>query len=305
MHNAVFSRRSFLSAAAALPSIRAGQEIPDLNDVKPDLELPAVTDGEPAPGRRVRQSNPEYAATAIRHLLYLPSDWKPGRRYPVIVEYAGNGHYSNQFGDTSSGEVEGSKLGYGISGGNRFIWLSVPYVNQEHTANEKIWWGDVEATIRYVRETVRSVCQGYSGDPSAIILAGFSRGAIACNYIGLHDDEIADLWLAFIPFSHYDGAITRWPYEGASRDAAISRLKRLKGRAVFVCNERSTEPGHSIAATKAFIESTGIQAPFTYQEIPFRNHNSAWVLRDIPARWAARQWLDYVLAKSQELKAKS
>ena len=295
MHEVVFSRRSFLSAAAALPSIGADEEIPDLNDVKPDLELPPVTDGEPAPGKRVRESNPEYATTAIHHLLYLPSDWKPGRRYPVIVEYAGNGNYSNRFGDTSSGEVEGSKLGYGISGGKRFIWACVPYVNKEHTGNEKIWWGDVEATIRYVRETVRLICERYGGDPSAIILAGFSRGAIACNYIGLHDDEIADLWLAFIPFSHYDGVITRWPYEGADRDAAVSRLKRLKGRAVFVCTERSTGPEHMLAATKAYIESTGIQAPFTYQEIPFRNHNNAWVLRDIPARQTARRWLDDVL----------
>jgi galactonate dehydratase len=28
-----------------------------------------------------------------------------------------------------------------------------------------------------------------------VILTGFSRGAIACNYIGLHDAEIAKLWL--------------------------------------------------------------------------------------------------------------
>jgi len=44
----------------------------------------------------------------------------------VIVEYAGNGNYANKYGDVSSGEVEGSKLGYGISGGTGFIWICMP-----------------------------------------------------------------------------------------------------------------------------------------------------------------------------------
>jgi hypothetical protein len=63
-------------------------------------------------------------------------DWKPGRRYPVIVEYAGNGNYANKYGDVSTGEVEGSKLGYGISGGNGFIWICLPYVNTLENKNQ-------------------------------------------------------------------------------------------------------------------------------------------------------------------------
>jgi len=35
-------------------------------------------------------------------------------------------------------------------------------------------------------------------DRAAVILSGFSRGAIGCNYLGLHNEEIAGLWLAFI-----------------------------------------------------------------------------------------------------------
>jgi hypothetical protein len=285
------SRRFVL---ATLPAALSAEEtLPDLSSVKPDLEVVPTTTGEPAPGRRVRQTEPEFAGTDVHHTLYLPNDWKPGRRYPVIVEYAGNGNYANKYGDVSSGEVEGSKLGYGISGGKRFIWICMPYVNTLERKNQLIWWGDVEATVRYARNTVRRVCERYGGDRAAVILSGFSRGAIGCNYLGLHNEEIAGLWLAFIPYSHYDGVIATWPYPGVDRASALERLKRLDGRPVFVCQEGSIE------STRSYIESTGIQAPFTFQRIGFRNHNDAWALRDIPERRAVRRWLEGVLASSR------
>jgi hypothetical protein len=210
----------------------------------------------------------------------------------VIVEYAGNGNYKNAYGDISTGEVEGSKLGYGISGGEGFIWICLPYVDVRREKNEIIWWGDVAATVAYARNAVRRVCEDYGGDPKSVILSGFSRGAIACNYLGLHDDEIAQLWRAFIAYSHYDGVIDTWPYAGADRNSAGRRLARLNGRSVFVCQERS------VAQTEAYIESAGVQESFTFQRIGFRNHNDAWVLRDIPERRAVRNWLDRVLAES-------
>ena len=46
-----------------------------------DLITAAMTDGTPAPGRRVRQIAPEYRGTDVHHALYLPIDWQPGRKY--------------------------------------------------------------------------------------------------------------------------------------------------------------------------------------------------------------------------------
>jgi len=277
------------------PAVSAGEDpssLPpakrDISSVPPDLRTPPMVDGAPAPGRRVRQVLAEYRDTEIHHALYLPENWQPGRRYPVIVEYAGNGPYHNAYGDYSSGKVEGSNLGYGISGGKDFIWLCLPYVNLEEKRNQCQWWGDVEATLDYCRKAVRMVCEEYGGDPSAVILAGFSRGAIACGYLGLHDDATADIWLAFIAYSHYDG-VRQWGYSGSDADSAKTRLRRLKGRASFICHEGSVEP------TRNFLASTGIEAPFTFQLGPFRNHNDAWVLRDVPERAALRAWLADVL----------
>ena len=249
--------------------------------------------GEPAPGRRAIQTLAGHEDTAIHHLLYLPSDWSKGGTYPVIVEYAGNGPYHDAFEDVSDGTVEGSKMGYGISGGKGFIWVCMPYVNAEEGRNQGQWWGDVGATVDYCLKAVDSICGEYGGDRSALILAGFSRGAIACNYIGLHDDMIASLWRAFIPFSHYDGVKTDWAYPGSDRTSALARLKRLGGRPQFICNE-----GDSCRATEDYLKATGISGDFTFQPTYFRNHNDAWTLRDCETRRRLRSWLADVLKAS-------
>lgn len=278
----------FLYMAAGAAMAWQGAELPDIRSVAADLETPAVVTGEPRAGRRVRQTIEEWKGTEVHHALYLPRDWKRGRRYPVIVEYAGNGNYKNRYGDVSEGTVEGSNLGYGLSGGRGFVWISMPFVDRAEKRNAVTWWGDAEATVDYCRKAVRMVCEKWGGDPSAVVLAGFSRGAIACNYIGLRDDSIADIWLAFVPYSHYDG-VRSWPYADSGRDAAMERLRRLKGRAVFLSHENSVE------ATREYLASTGVMAPFTIRLLPFRNHNDAWTLRDLPLRREARAWMEGVV----------
>ncbi len=209
----------------------------------------------------------------------------------MIVEYAGNGGYKNKYGDVSEGTVEGSRLGYGLSAGKGFLWVCMPYVEtvDGFKRNAAKWWGDVEETKRYCIATVKDVCARYGGDAEKVILCGFSRGGIACNFIGLHDDEIARLWCGFLSYSHYDGVKTSWPYPNADRASALTRLKRLNSRPQFISHEGST------AETEAWLQSTGIQGNWTFVPIPFRNHNDAWTLRDIPERRQARAWLEQAL----------
>ncbi len=130
-----------------------------------DLTLPKVTEGEPLPGKLVLQSLPAYANAAVRHLLYLPTDWEQGKIYPVIVEYNGNERWVRDVGG----------LGYGISGGKGFIWAVLPYVAADHRRDMKQWWGDVEATVTYAKEAVPAICKRWGGDPRAVFLVGHSR----------------------------------------------------------------------------------------------------------------------------------
>ena len=272
---------------------------PDIRTVKPDLALPPLTDQKPAAGLRVKQSHPDWKDTRVYHVIYLPTDWQPGKDFPVLVEFAGNGPYRSRFGDVSTGHPEGSKMGYGISGGAGFIWICLPYLDNGGKKNVTQWWGnpprrDARPTVAYCKKTVPWICKKYGGDPKRVILCGFSRGAIACNFIGLHDDEIAKLWRAFIPYSHYDGVNERWGYPGADRRSALARLRRLGKRPQFICHENA--PGKlNLKATRDFLKTADAEGNFTFRETCFRNHNDAWLLRPSPARRALRRWLERVL----------
>jgi len=271
----------------------------DIRTVKPDLVMPALADGKPAAGKRVKGVHPDWRHTAVYHMLYLPRDWQPGKKYPVLVEYAGNGPYRNPFGDVSTGHPEGSNMGYGISGGKGFIWLCLPYLDGVGKRNVTQWWGTppkrrAQQTVNYAKKTVPWICEQFGGDRKRVVLCGFSRGAIACNFIGLHDDEIAKLWRAFVPYSHYDGVHERWGYPGADRASALARLKRLGNRPQFICHE-NTKGGLNLNATGQYLAGTGIKAKFTFRETGFRNHNDAWLLRPSSIRTELRRWLDKAL----------
>jgi hypothetical protein len=245
-----------------------------------DLVVPPVTQGMSAPGKRVRQYHTDYVGSDVYHLLYLPTDWKAGETYPVIVEYAGNKY------KTSLGTVEGSSLGYGISGGKGAIWVCLPFVDKQNKRNATTWWGDVDATVAYCKDTVRRIGKDYGGDPNAVVLAGFSRGAIACNYIGLRDSEIASLWCGFICHSHYDGVLNGWPYTDKDRISALGRLKRLGQKPQLISDGRKKD----VDATHAYLKEVYPAGQFTFLVGGFLEHTDTWVLRDIPARKTLREW---------------
>jgi hypothetical protein len=257
-----------------------------------DLTVPSVLSVEPAAGKRVRATTAGWEQTSVYHALYLPGDWEKGKTLPVIVEYAGNGGYLRN-GDTSFGTVEGCSLGYGLTKGRGVIWVCLPLVDTQngHKQNSTIWWGDVEETKRYCIATVRDVCQRFGADAKHVMLAGFSRGAIACNFIGLHDDEIASLWCGFFCHSHYDGVKENWPYADADRKSALARLRRLGGRPQWISHERGVDE------TQNYLRGTGIAGDFTFVPLPYGNHTDQWVLRDIPERKQAREWLQRVFAR--------
>lgn len=263
-------------------------ELPDIQSVPPDLKVPVLSEGPPAAGKRVRHG---------LSVLYLPMDWKAGTKWPVIVELAGNGGYTNKFGDVSTGLPEGSNLGYGLSSGHGFIWLCVPYLNGKGDQVAIKWWGDApsydsQPTLKNLRETVKAVCREFDGDAAKVVLAGFSRGAIACNYLGLYDDETAKLWCGFFAYSHYDG-VHKWPYPGSDRDSALVRLKRLGTRPQFICGE-----GLNAQATADYLRPLLPDAAVTFQGTGFRNHNDGWTLRPCEARDKARAWLKKVIQEA-------
>lgn len=253
-----------------------------------DLVTPEMTDDAPGAGRRVRQVAPEYKGTDVYHALYLPVDWKSGGTYSVIVEYTGNKFPACG----STGEVKDANLGYGISGGQAFIWISMPYIAEGRTANAVTWWGDKRATVDYCKTNLPRICEQFGGDPHSVFICGFSRGAIGCSYIGLADDEIAALWKGMFTHDHFDGQRT-WGYSDSDRKSALNRLARLKGRPVLACgNANDFLQGHLNLAKFTFLP-VPVDEIF---EIPegqvIHSHTDLWMHRDSKYRGQAREWLN-------------
>jgi len=277
--------------ASATTATTRGEET-NLHSLPSDLKVPQVTGDEPAAGKRVWQSTEGFKPSRLEFALYLPPEWKPGEKYPVLVEYPGNGGFKNALGDVSLGGVEDCKLGYGISGGRGMIWVSLPFVNEHVYLSDaeqvRNWWGDADKTAAFCRATVERVCRDFGGDRERVILCGFSRGAIACNYIGLRDDATAKLWRAFIPHSHYDG-VRRWGQPEDDDASAAKRLARMKGRPQFITHEKS------IDLTEAYLLRHDALAGTTLVPLPYPNHSDEWVLKDLPERKRLRAWLAEVL----------
>ncbi len=247
------------------------------------LSVPRMTDDAPSAGKFVRQVAPEYAGAGVYHGLYLPTDWKPDRLYPVIVEYAGN-----QSGLVCTGRVEDCRMGYGLSGGKGYLWVVMPYVNEVEKKNQLTWWGDAAATRTYCRTNLRRICKQYGGDTSALFLTGFSRGAIAGGYIGLGDDATADLWLAMLPFSHHDaGSFTR--------EGGRERLARLRGRASFLTYGSHDNGRANTLLGGKLLEELG--NPVVVREIPDTAHTDRWISVDSPVRREMRRWMADVMER--------
>lgn len=252
-----------------------------------DLVTPEMTDEEPAAGRRVRQVAAEYTGTDVYHALYLPTDWKSDGKYSVIVEYTGNKFAACG----STGEVKDANLGYGLSGGKGFIWVSMPYIQEDRQRNAVTWWGDKQATVDYCKINLPGICSQFGGDPDSVFVCGFSRGAIAASYIGLADDEIASLWKGVFTHDHFDGD-RKWGYPDSDRESALTRLARLNGRPVLASGGANDFlRNHSGLAKFTFLKPA-VAEIFTIPEGKvIHPHTDLWMHRESKFRQQARQWL--------------
>lgn len=266
-------------------------EGPDLQTVSADMTVPVVESGAPEAGRRVFYL-PEGFHKKTASVVRLPDNWNRSKRHPIFVELPGNGGYRDRLGDECTGRPEDCCLGYGLTVGKDWIWVCLPFLNERGDDIALTWWGDApayrpEATLAMWQRVLFEICDRFQGDVDRVVLAGFSRGAIACNVLGLHDEATAKLWSAFLPCSHYDG-VRQWPFANSDPAAAAERFRRLGQRSQLIMGE-----GRQTEETRRFLEAAYPDrlGTLTTMSTGFRNHSDRWVLRPCEARERAREWL--------------
>ncbi len=272
------------------------------------LSIPKLTLVKPSAGKRVKETPIEHSGTEVYHMIYLPDDWEvDGPRLPIIFEYTGN--YFPKSGST--GEVKDAGLGYGLSGG-KYIWVSLPYIHENLRENQVTWWGEEKATVEYAKVNVPRIIQEYNANPDAVFLCGFSRGAIGVNYLGLHDDEVAKLWTAFITHDHFDGIRewkqTEWgaPLSEYQKKATV-RLNRVRGRPYLVCQNGDKYGTETFVRERlesvqnfTFIDVRTIEI---FGEFPHplakSAHTDMWSLLPSDYRTQAWHWMNEVVETAQ------
>lgn len=240
------------------------------------ISVPAVEDGPPAAGKRVRYRLPGDEKTGIYCVLNLPEDWQPKHKYPVIVEYPGNVFYAPVC--YSTGRPEQCVMGYGMTKGRGAICIGMPFIDRAAGKIAENGWGNADDTAEYVMQTVTEVCDKFGGDGENVVLTGFSRGAIACGYIGLRNDDIAALWKGFHACQHYDGD----GWNGADLAGALERAARFKGQGVFQTDNPQDRFQPVMDAMKTKV--TWVQSGLHF-------HSTAMFLDDRPSTRQLREWL--------------
>ena len=309
----------------------------DVRTIPEDISLPIEFSDTPGPGKVVMEqiANPKFfpsgrpaSPNALQgHAVYLPTNWEPGKKHPVVFEYLGN----------TVGVQSLKGIGYGLTGGRDFIWVILPIVSEFPATQPDVtvnWGTDVALanTVEYAKQAVREVCDNWGGDPANCVLVGNSRGGIACNLIGLYDDEIASLWRAMVPSAHYlsdgvDFTGTKVALGGADyRAVAATSIARLGTIAQLIVAEYNTDIlsgkpdaelipkitaagystlGEAITAlklkpvydssltkTRAFVEShKPPTSTVVFYPLAWVNHGSLYSLRHTPERAFIRTWL--------------
>jgi len=237
------------------------------------LDVPDMEDADPAPGHRVRFHLEGEQPRNVYCALYLPTDWKPDGRYPVIAEYPGNIFFAPSC--YSTGMPEQCAIGYGMTKGRGAIWVSLPFVKDGAVAENG--FGDGDATADYALRVLDAISGQFCGEPNNAVITGFSRGAMACWYIGLRNERIAPVWRAFHAVQGYDGG----GWGGSTRPAAVERCMRIGSREFFLTDNPKEEPSRMLA--EAHVKTIAVRSGLGA-------HGTAMFLDDRPSTLQLRAW---------------
>jgi predicted esterase len=256
---------------------------------------PIVSDGKPSPGLRVRVNPREYAGEPVYYTLYLPTEWTPSKKWPLVVEFPGNRYHVPEEG-IYPGTVEECRMGFDLTRGVGSVWLTISPISYKCSprVNAPVWWGGAgpedpegqKIALVHLKLALARTIPAYSIDPKKVVGVGFSRGAVALGYLGLADDEIARVWAGFWAHSQFDGV-------GFTSDPTGARLKRLGKRPVMLTwGEQDSGRANSEKA-RGILKAAGV--PVTDRMINGIAHTDAWPDQQVSELPFVRSWYHQVV----------
>lgn len=245
------------------------------------LVPPITEEGTPMAGKRVRIYLEHFPKAY--YVLFLPYNFNTIGKWPVIVESPPN------LWGSETGLPDDVFLGYGITQGMDYIWVCVPFINEEGEILKAYWGSNPLSTVNLWLEVLADLNKRFPVDNDKIILSGFSRGAVSTVYIGNYNDTIGSKWAAYFAHSHFDGCCQI--LLGNSKE----RLNRIGGRKILIsAGEIDYAKNCSYNAYKKLV-SIGSRA--TYIEIPNADHTPHWALEESESTEKAQHWLNTLFSE--------
>ncbi len=235
-------------------------------------QIPTMVEGTPAKGK-VTKRNITGWNNNVYYTIYLPSNYSAtGTKNPVIFDLPPNEY------ETYNGKPECEYLGYGLGYGSDFIVVVAPFLNADGSNLATTYWGagtlagDYTKTLEFWQAILTDIETNFNSDPDRVILTGFSRGAVACSYLGCSTYEWASKFCAFMPFSHHDGG-SLTPF------AAYQRLMRMQPMKTAIMYGGVTDSGRANSLIGVGI-CNELEIDYTAFEIADSGHDIAWCLRE-------------------------
>jgi hypothetical protein len=236
-------------------------------------DVPAVVEGAPEPGIRVRVYLEAYPHAY--YVLYLPYNFDDKLAHPLIFESPANPTRLDPWG-----YPEETVLGFGLSEGYDFIWVSVPFVDEGGHMIKFVWGNSPETTVNFWLAVLNDLDKRFTIDKK--IIAGFSRGAVSCSYIGNFNEEISNKWDGYFAHAHFDGCCQTVKGDVQER---IERIKQKKVLLSAGCDDialKCTEMSYERLITN--------NIPVTILKIPNTGHHPYWILEQNNEAEQARKW---------------
>jgi hypothetical protein len=239
------------------------------------LIVPKIEEGIPEAGKRVKIHLPEYPEAY--YILFLPYNFTHTAQFPIIFESPGN-----IYNEISDGLPDSACLGYGISFGMDYIWVCVPFIDDQGIIVTR-WYGDNPlSSVNFWLAVLDDLNSRLSVAKDKIILSGFSRGAIGVCCIGNYNDEIASKWSAYFAHSHFDGCCIPIP----GLDMRLNRIGKKK--VLITVGENDLAKGCSKEAYEKLLRKGHA---VSYIEVPSLEHSPFWILENSESAENARNWL--------------
>ncbi|EMI17034.1 putative secreted protein [Rhodopirellula maiorica SM1] len=264
-----------VGATIRVKGLKASGSAPDWVMREGRIEVPNVENGQASAGRRVRYKLSDDKDSGIYCALHLPESWMQGKLYPVIVEFPGNIYFTENC--YSTGLPDQGAIGFGMGKHVESIWVTMPFVEYAKDKVVTDGWGNADDTADYTIRVVNEIIGKFGGDRERLVITGFSRGAIACGYIGRRNDSIASLWRGFHACQHYDGD----GWKGATLVSAKARAGRIGQRPIFHTDNDSED-------LKVMLAEVG--ADVTYASSGLGAHATAMFLDERPSTLKLQEW---------------